>query len=211
MILSNAHNVCQKLNENAAYAFLFDPASAKSKKRVNVFLEEFTKKHALEAATVAPGTWSFSHKKYGHFNDGVIELDANDTKPVFVFRDVSEAKITDNSPDFDNDLRAAKKIINDTRIEYVNKLKTVITTAKESIEDLSHNFQNKSEKNQCVLDLDKELLDLQKKYHITMDRLLEIKGSVEKNNKSLKASAEMSLASLKQSIENAETKIDAKY
>ncbi|NNC67373.1 MAG: hypothetical protein HKN83_04995 [Gammaproteobacteria bacterium] len=207
MILSNAHNVCQKLNENAAYAFLFDPASAKSKKRINVFLEEFTKKHSLESATVAPGTWSFSHKKYGHFSDGVIELDVNDTKPVFIFRDVSEAKITDSSPDLDDDLRAAKNIINDARIEYVNKLKTVITIVKESIEDLSHNFQNKSESD---LDLDKELLDLQKKYHITIDRLLEIQGSVEKNNKNLKASAEMSLASLKQSIENTETKIDAK-
>ncbi|MBT8113574.1 MAG: hypothetical protein KJO47_07830, partial [Gammaproteobacteria bacterium] len=124
-----------------------------------------------------------------------------------IFRDVSEAKITDSSPDLDDDLRAAKNIINDARIEYVNKLKTVITTVKESIEDLSHNFQNKSESD---LDLDKELLDLQKKYHITIDRLLEIQGSVEKNNKNLKASAEMSLASLKQSIENTETKIDAK-
>jgi hypothetical protein len=210
MILSNARNVCQKINENVADAFLFEAPSSKWEERVDAFIEKFSEKYGLDANTVAARSWSFSNKEHGQFNDGVIELDLNDTKPVFKFRDVSEAKITDNSPDFNNDLRAAKSRINDAKIEYIGRLKAVVKTAKHSLNDLSLHFQDGSHNDQSTLELDKELQDLQKKYDVTMDRLIEIQGATEENYESLKGSVEMSLIGLKQSIENTEFKIDAK-
>ena len=207
MKLCNARNVCKKINDNAVYNFLFDSTDTKLEDKVNKFIEKFADQHALEATTVAPGMWTFSHETYGHLNDGVIELGIKDAKPVFKFRDVSDCKITSSSPQIEKDLRAAKNRIKDARIEYVGKLKTVLNTAKDSIEDLSFILENKSNSVRKSSKLDKELQDMQTKYHVTMDKLIEIQNSTEENYESLKASVEMSLVNLKYSIKNIETKI----
>jgi DNA repair ATPase RecN len=210
MKLTTASNVCKKINHNAAYAFLLEPSSVNWDEKADAFIQRFANEHELEATSVAPGMWSFSHEEHGHLDDGVIELEMNNTKPVFKLIDVSESKITSNSPDIDSDLKNVNNRIQDAKVEYIDRLKTAIKTSKEAIDDLSLSVNDKYNEIQSELDIDDELVDLQKKYHMAMDRLIEIKCSTEENYESLKARVEMSMISLKYSIENTVSKIDKK-
>ena len=216
MQLINIQNVCKKLNDSAPYALLFESSHENTELNVKKFIENFAEQNNLETSSITPSLWSFSHKAHGQLNDGVVEVDFESTPPKFDYTDVSEAKITDNSPDLDDAISAAKKKINDVKLEYIASLKSLLNHMRTSSENLPQTADctdNKvtespdASEEYMEYDLDSELKDLQKNYHIAMDRLQEIQNFTGNNYESLKARVEMSLTMLEQSIKDAQARV----
>ncbi len=216
MQLFNVQNVCKMLNKSAPYALLFEPSHDNTEERVKKFIDKFAEQHQLETSPITPRVWSFSHKSYGHLNDGVIEVDFESTPPMFSFTDVSEAKITNNSPDIDNAVSIAKDMIEHVKLEYIDSLKELLNHFNLSTKNLSkvHDHFDKENSEETVssndhmeYDLDTELKNLQTKYHVAMDKLQEVQNYTGHNYDTLKAQVDISLASLENSIKDAQAKV----
>lgn len=208
MQLSNASKVCNKINENVAYTFLFRNPVLELDEQIEVFVEDFAENHNLTATTIAPQKWVFSHKDLGLLEDGVVELEAETSVPRFKFNDVSKAKITENSPDIPRDLENAAYRFKDMHSEYLDKVKSSLSALNNAIKNFSSLASSREEGDSTSIDVNKELSELQKNYHLMLDKVFEVQNASEKVSDKHSSRVENSLKSLNSNIERINTNLD---